>query len=127
MDYNENLLKIISLINNLNQKIQEYNFRLTRGMCIEKFGNSIYSHLENILDDIDSYRYDYVRLREIELLIDEIKYKNLPGAIAEVGVYRGEISAFLNKLLPEKKIYLFDTFEGFTNKLLSEDTVQAPS
>ena len=66
MDYNENLLKIISLINNLNQKIQEYNFRLTRGMCIEKFGNSIYSHLENILDDIDSYRYDYVRLREIE-------------------------------------------------------------
>lgn len=124
MDYNENLLKIISLINNLNQKIQEYNFRLTRGMCIEKFGNSIYSHLENILDDIDSYRYDYVRLREIELLIDEIKYKNLPGAIAEVGVYRGEISAFLNKLLPEKKIYLFDTFEGFTNKLLSEDTVQ---
>lgn len=122
MDYNEELLKILSLINNLNQKIQDYNFRLTRGMCIEKFGNSMYPYLENIPDDIDSYRYDYVRLREIELLIDEVKNKNLQGAIAEVGVYRGEISAFLNRLLPEKKIYLFDTFTGFTDKLLSENT-----
>ncbi len=122
MDYKEDFSKIISLINNLNQKIQEYNFRLTRGMCVEKFGNSMYSYLQNTLDDIDSYRYDYIRLREIELLIDEIKYKKLRGAIAEVGVYRGEISAFLNKLLPEKKIYLFDTFEGFTDKLLSENT-----
>lgn len=107
MKYNGELSKILSLINNLNQKDQEYNFRLTRGMCIEKFGNSMYSYLENVVDDIDSYRYDYVRLREIELLIDEIKHKNLRGAIAEVGVYRGEISAFLNKLLPEKRfIYL---------------------
>ena len=122
MDYKEDLSKIISLINNLNQKISEYNFRLTRGMCIEKFGNSMYSYLKNALEDIDSYRYDYIRLREIELLIDEIKYKKLRGAIAEVGVYRGEISAFLNKLLPEKKIYLFDTFAGFTDKLLSENT-----
>lgn len=122
MEYNEDLSKIISSINNLNQKIQEYNFRLTRGMCVEKFGNSMYSYLQNELDDIDSYRYDYIRLREIELLIDEIKYKQIQGAIAEVGVYKGEISIFLNKLLPEKKIFLFDTFEGFTDKLLSENT-----
>ena len=103
MDYKEDLLKIISLINNLNQKIQKYNFRLTRGMCVEKFGNSMYSYLENAMDDIGSYRYDYIRLREIELLIDEIKYKKLQGAIAEVGVYRGEISAFLNKLFLKKR------------------------
>lgn len=112
MDYKEDLSKIISLINNLNQKISEYNFRLTRGMCIEKFGNSMYSYLENALEDIDSYRYDYIRLREIELLIDEIKYKKLRGAIAEVGVYRGEISAFLNKLLPKKKFIFLILLQG---------------
>lgn len=122
MDYKEDLSKIISLINDLNQKIPEYNFRLTRGMCIEKFGNSMFSYLENTLDNIDSYRYDYIRLREIELLIDEIKYKKIQGSIAEVGVYKGEISSLLNRLLPEKKIYLFDTFVGFTDELLSDNT-----
>jgi len=38
--------------------------------------------------------------------------RELPGAVAEIGVYRGGSSYLLSKVLPEKKIFLCDTFEG---------------
>jgi O-methyltransferase len=37
---------------------------------------------------------------------------NLPGAYAELGVYRGGTAKLAAKTCPAKKIYLFDTFEG---------------
>jgi len=44
-----------------------------------------------------------------------IKERNIAGNIAELGVYKGEFSAFLSEELPSRKIYLFDTFEGFAD------------
>ena len=37
----------------------------------------------------------------------------IPGAFAELGVWRGVTSAFLHRLAPERTLYLFDTFAGF--------------
>lgn len=39
---------------------------------------------------------------------------NVPGAIAELGVYKGDTAWQMNYYLPEKQFYLFDTFEGFS-------------
>lgn len=54
-----------------------------------------------------------LRLSHLRLLSEEIRQRNLPGAIAELGVYRGETAAELNRLFPERPLYLFDTFDGF--------------
>ncbi len=114
--------KIVDLTNELNILNPLYNFRLTRGMCIENENTSIYKYLVNEYKDIDSYIYDYIRLREIELLIGLIKENNIEGSLAEVGVFQGKISSLLNYLFPERKLYLFDTFSGFSNEQLHDST-----
>lgn len=54
----------------------------------------------------------------------------LGGAVAELGVYRGVFARVINETFPERKLYLFDTFEGFPqedinyeieNELLTND------
>lgn len=60
------------------------------------------------------YESDYVRIKCLELAIKEIKKRKLQGSIAEVGVYKGEFAQYMNYAFPEKKFYLFDTFEGFS-------------
>jgi len=59
------------------------------------------------------YSNEYVRLSQLDLAIHEIREQSIPGDVAEVGVYRGTFAAVLNRVLPERMLYLFDTFEGF--------------
>lgn len=54
---------------------------------------------------------DYVRLATLELLCR--KLAGVAGDAAELGVYRGGFARCINRLLPERKLYLFDSFEGF--------------
>ena len=54
-----------------------------------------------------------LRLAQIRLLAKEITAANLPGAVAELGVYQGVLAAELNRLFPDRPLYLFDTFTGF--------------
>ncbi|MEK8196569.1 TylF/MycF/NovP-related O-methyltransferase [Lysinibacillus sp. FSL M8-0134] len=56
---------------------------------------------------------DFVRVSTFELLVREIKEKKIKGSVAEVGVYQGHTSLLLSHLFSERKLYLFDTFEGF--------------
>jgi len=56
---------------------------------------------------------DPVRMKCFELAVKEIRKKNLRGNVAEAGVFRGEFAQFLNYAFPDKKLYLFDTFDGF--------------
>ncbi len=44
-----------------------------------------------------------------------IKERGIKGNVAELGVYQGAFSSFLQSHLPGRKIYLFDTFEGFSD------------
>ena len=59
----------------------------------------------------DALAVDYVRLKTLEMLCGQIR--ELPGAAAELGVYRGGFARCMNALLPERRLYLFDSFEGF--------------
>ena len=54
---------------------------------------------------------DYVRTRTLEAICLELD--DVPGAAAELGVYRGGFARCMNLLLPKRTLYLFDTFEGF--------------
>ena len=59
----------------------------------------------------DALAGDYVRLKTLEMLCREIE--GIEGAAAELGVYRGGFARCLNALLPERRLYLFDSVEGF--------------
>jgi len=65
---------------------------------------------DNEVIELQEERYATMRL-----CVDAIKERNIPGEVAEVGVYKGEFSKYLNKYFPDKKLYLFDTFEGMEN------------
>jgi O-methyltransferase len=56
---------------------------------------------------------DYFRYATLGLAAQRVLDEAIPGAFAEVGVWRGETSAFLKRAAPERRLYLFDTFAGF--------------
>jgi O-methyltransferase len=47
------------------------------------------------------------------LAIQRIIREGISGSFAEVGVYLGASSKVIHRLAPDRKMYLFDTFEGF--------------
>lgn len=73
---------------------------------------------ENNLD-LQSSEDDFCRIMSLRLAAERIIQKNVVGAIAELGVYRGELAAILNRLFSNRTLYLFDTFEGFSGNDLS--------
>ena len=63
------------------------------------------------------------RLAVMRMCISTIKERNVIGEVAEVGVYKGEFAQYLNMYFPDRKLYLFDTFEGMSgNKEVEEIT-----
>jgi len=62
---------------------------------------------------------DYNRISSLELISNEIYERNISGNVAELGVYKGEFSSMINRCFPDRKLYLFDTFEGFDFKDIS--------
>jgi O-methyltransferase len=65
-----------------------------------------------VADRIQSY-HDHVRYSTMALAIQRLETDAIPGAFAEIGVYRGVTSAFIHRQAPERRFYLFDTFTGF--------------
>ena len=71
--------------------------------------------------DYITYPVDFVRISSLELVCDEIARKNIKGSVAELGVYRGDFASAINKLFGDRKLFLFDTFEGFKESDVSFD------
>lgn len=99
---NQNIAKgklLKSMVN-----ISNIDFILTRKMFYNKG------------DDLEKYYMDYndySRYRTLTLIANEIETNNIFGAVAEVGVYRGNFASMINICFKDRKLYLFDTFEGF--------------
>lgn len=68
---------------------------------------------------IQSLRDNTISMVFKEEFLTILKHKNnidqLNGDIVECGCWRGGFSIFLSKLFPNKKIWAFDSFEGFQN------------
>ena len=68
---------------------------------------------------------DYVRHSSLELVAREIYKNQVPGNVAELGVFQGEYAQYINQAFPDRKLYLFDTFESFAeNDVKTEETNQ---
>lgn len=57
-----------------------------------------------------------IRLASLRLIAEELKKRKISGDVAELGVFQGMFAAEINRLFPEKKLYLFDTFYGFDER-----------
>ena len=65
---------------------------------------------------------DYVRLSTVDLIAGFVEDLDPSAAVAEVGVYKGHFASYLNSVFKNRKIFLFDTFTGFSiNDLATED------
>lgn len=56
---------------------------------------------------------DYPRLQAVYEASKQLSKKRCCGAVAELGVYKGDFSSFLSRMFPSEDFYLFDTFVGF--------------
>jgi O-methyltransferase len=57
-----------------------------------------------------------LRLAALKMIAREIRERSIAGAIAELGVYRGDFALEMNRLFPDRDLYLFDTFQGFDQR-----------
>ena len=67
---------------------------------------------------------DYCRAGTLHLLAEEITKRNIGGNCAELGVYRGDFARLINLELPERMLYLFDTFQGFSEEQTNFNVVK---
>lgn len=74
--------------------------------------------------EIDRHYLDYIRLATLEMVAHEINTAALTGAVAELGVYKGKFARYINGYFPNRKLYLFDTFEGFHEKDVQSEIQQ---
>jgi O-methyltransferase len=56
---------------------------------------------------------DPIRYGTFYLSIEQIQKNHISGSLAECGVYKGSLSKFVHGMLPDRRLYLFDTFQGF--------------
>lgn len=98
-------------------KIKDYDYDYviisnTHGNEIEKQLIEIGVTKECIIDYYKGKMFDN-RLGVLRLIAQQIYSKELLGAVAELGVYKGEFAYYINSIFNDRECYLFDTFEGF--------------
>jgi len=71
---------------------------------------------DNILSVTDGKENYDIRQSTMYLLAKEIQEAGIEGDLAELGVFQGEFASAINDALPDRTIYLFDTFEGFADE-----------
>ncbi len=111
------IIKIRKMLKNMCQNFagiigDRFNYFLIRGNLNP---NNRYNH-HVFMKNNWSVSVDFVRNTTLELLSLEIKEGKVNGSVAEVGVYQGDFSSLINIHFPSRKLYLFDTFEGFDER-----------
>ena len=56
------------------------------------------------------------RIRFLENLKTMFDEKGIDGSVAEGGVFQGEFAKEINRVFPDRSLYLFDTFTGFDSR-----------
>ena len=92
----------------INKRLNKLNIILSRPLVTPDANVQVY---------FDVYKkLDYTRTMTFNLIANEINSNGLAGNVAELGVFQGQFAQLINTAFPQKKIFLFDTFEGFSKK-----------
>lgn len=120
------LKKVIFLYNNCELIDVNRNYSFVTAVLGEKYAEIVRDRY-HIVRGTEAYgrRYqctvsaagyketDYVRMETFELVVKELRKREIKGNVAEAGVFRGEFAQYINAAFSDKKLYLFDTFDGF--------------
>lgn len=67
---------------------------------------------------------DFVREQQLVLVAKQLDKNKTDGAIAECGVFRGDFTVVIDRVFQERKLYLYDSFEGFSsNDVFNDATI----
>ena len=69
-------------------------------------------------------RNDRADLARLVMFLENARHigqEGIAGSLAELGVYKGTTARLLHALLPERRLWLFDTFEGFDARDLAHE------
>lgn len=91
--------------------VSEYEAEIRDGL-VNKYGVDE-DKIITYCPQVRNIKWKDERIVMLRKCVSMLKERNVPGDMAEVGVYQGEFAKYLNRYFPEKKLYLFDTFEGF--------------
>lgn len=72
----------------------------------------------SLFDLSEELSFKTAALRKISRRLDEL---GVEGAIADLGAYRGDVSWQMNAMMPERKLYLFDTFTGYDARDIAKE------
>ncbi len=117
------------LFPNLFREMSDWEFMLYRKREIVGCGFDLID--SNILIGTEpfsgksAYLDEYVRYRTFELAANEIKRNRVDGAVAEIGVFRGIFAKMINAKFPDRKLYLFDSFESFKQDEFEKELEQS--
>ncbi|MDO4328771.1 MAG: TylF/MycF/NovP-related O-methyltransferase [Lachnospiraceae bacterium] len=77
--------------------------------------------LNDILFINDLYTQFTVKGSVIRRLTRRLGTLGVAGNVAELGCYQGDLAWQFNILMPDRKLYLFDTFEGFDERDIAKE------
>lgn len=98
-DYDQIIIAALDVYNITRQLVGEY------GVNPEAINGTLFAHTGN----------NGARITALKNTAQIIYDNNIAGSVAELGVFQGEFAKHINELFPDRTLYLFDTFEGFTN------------
>ncbi|MBR5336536.1 MAG: class I SAM-dependent methyltransferase [Lachnospiraceae bacterium] len=95
---------------------------------LEKLGTHEVPHEKIVIwDEIHKVKKLDYRIAQLRVCSDVIRDNRVDGCCAEVGVYKGEFARYINEYLSDRKLYLFDTFEGFGDQKLERGELRSLS
>lgn len=103
-----------ALADNVRARVPGVRGRLLRPLV--RFREMRFPTFPRAIHDSIATSDDYFRYATLGLALERLRSEAVAGALAEVGVWRGETSAFLHRLAPDRRLYLFDTFSGFSEQ-----------
>ena len=105
----------------INPKSRFYNLNF-----IEKTGG-FYILNDTIKREIISFDtpWDLVRRDMLVLILKDIIVNQIKGDLVELGVYKGYTAKLIHYYAPDRKLFLFDTYEGFDITDLEIEKIRA--
>lgn len=83
---------------------------------------AIRAGFENDIRFIETMQSEFsVKCSVLRRLTRRLQNLGISGNVAELGCFKGDVSWQLNVLMPDRKLYLFDTMEGFDARDIAKE------
>jgi O-methyltransferase len=112
--------------------INSYNYEkivivIENKVAVESIIRQLNSMGINNIEVFDGWPRLSPRIQSLYKMSELIESSGIQGNIAECGVYRGWSAVYLNEFYPNRKLFLFDTFKGFDERDMEQESSTSKS